>query len=93
MFIDICKRRLKCVLFHNGNLSSVIPIEHCVSLKEDYGDIKGVIELLKYNEHKWIIFVDLKMVCFLLGQQRAYTKYMSSMYGDSRAQKSHWIKK
>ena len=52
-------------LFHNGNLLSAIPIGHSVILKENYGDIKRFIELLKYDEHKWIIRVDRKMVLFV----------------------------
>ena len=52
-------------LLHNGNLLSAIPIGHSVILKENYGDIKRFIELLKYDEHKWIIRVDRKMVLFV----------------------------
>ena len=70
LFIDSCKSSLKCVLLHNGNfLFSAIPIGHSVSLKENCGDIKRVIEF-KYDKHKWIICVYLRMVCFLLAQHR-----------------------
>ena len=30
---------------------------------------------IKYNDHQWVICLDLKMVNFLLGQQCGYTKY------------------
>ncbi|GBO33273.1 hypothetical protein AVEN_105595-1 [Araneus ventricosus] len=42
--------------------------------------------------HQWIICADLKMVCFLLGQQRGYTKYpcFSCLY-DSSACEKHWV--
>ena len=52
-----------------------VPIGHSVHLKEEYGHIKKVLELLKYDDHNWIICVHLKMVNFLLGQQGGYTKY------------------
>ena len=73
-FIDSSKS-LKCVLLHNGNLFGAIPIGHSVYLKEKHENLKVVLDLLKYDDHKWIICVDLKMVNFLLGQQGGYTKY------------------
>lgn len=92
LFIDSSKRSLKCVLLHNGNLYGSVPIGHSVSLREEYGDIKKVIDLLQYNMHQWIICVDLKMVCFLLGQQRGYTKYPCFLcMWDSRAREKHWV--
>lgn len=92
LFIDSSKRSLKCVLLHNGNLYGSVPIGHSVSLREEYEDIKKVIDLLQYNMHQWIICVDLKMVCFLLGQQRGYTKYPCFLcMWDSRARDKHWV--
>ncbi|XP_069623312.1 uncharacterized protein [Ranitomeya imitator] len=92
LFIDSSKRSLKCVLLHNGNLFGAVPIGHSVSLREEHGDVKRVIELLKYDTHNWIICVDLKMVCFLLGQQRGYTKYPCFLcMWDSRAREKHWV--
>ena len=44
-------------------------------LKEKHEHIQKDLELLKYEEHKWIICVNLKMVNFLLGQQGGYTKF------------------
>lgn len=94
LFIDSSKRSLKCVLLHNGNLFGAIPIGHSVSLREEHGDIKTVIELLQYHKHNWIICVDLKMICFLLGQQRGYTKYPCFLcLWDSRAREKHWVER
>lgn len=75
LFIDSSKRSLKCVLLHIGNKYGAIPIGHSVNMKEKYEEIKKVLELINYNEHNWVICVDLKMVNFLLGQQSGYTKY------------------
>ena len=94
LFIDSSKRSLKCVLLHNTNVMGSVPIGHSVTLKEEYESIKKVIQLLNYQEHNWIICVDLKMVCFLLGQQRGYTKYPCFLCTwDSRARNKHWIQK
>ena len=94
LFIDSSKKSLKCVLLHNGNLFGAIPIGHSVQLKEKYENIKTVLDLLKYDEHKWVICVDLKMVNFLLGQQGGYTKYPCFLcLWDSRARDKHWEQK
>lgn len=94
LFIDSSKRSLKCVLLHNGNIYGSIPIGHSVKMKEEYANIKIVLERLQYHVHGWIICVDLKMVNFLLGQQGGYTKYPCFLcYWDSRATEDHWVTK
>ena len=53
-----------------------------------------VLNLIKYREHNWIICVDLKMVNFLLGQQKGFTKFLFYLcMWDSRARNQHWIQK
>ncbi|QQP48982.1 Uncharacterized protein FKW44_009477 [Caligus rogercresseyi] len=74
LFIDSCKRSLKCVLLHNGNQFASIPLAHSTTLKEKYEAVKYVLDKIQYEQHKWIICVDLKMVNFLLGQQSGFTK-------------------
>ena len=94
LFIDSSKRSLKVVLLHNGNLFGSIPLAHSVTLRERYENIDLVLQLISYDQHKWIICVDLKMVCFLLGQQSVYTKYPCFLcMWDSRAKNEHWIRK
>ena len=94
MFLDSSKRSPKCVLLHNGNVYGAVPVGHSAVLKEQHDDIKIVLDLLKYHEHKWIICVDLKMVNFLLGQQRGYTKFPCYLcMWDSRAREKHWTQK
>ena len=61
LFIDISKRSLKCVLLHNGNQYGSIPIGHSVTLKENYENIKVVLERLKYCVQQWLINVDLRI--------------------------------
>lgn len=94
LFLDSSKYSLKCVLLHNGNAYGAVPVGHSVHLREEYEDIKTVIDLLKYHEHQWIICVDLKMVSFLLGQQRGFTKFPCYLcMWDSRAREKHWTQK
>ena len=52
-----------------------VPVGLSTVLKEQENDIRTVMNLLKYSEHGWIICVDLKMVSFLLSQQKGYTKF------------------
>ena len=93
LFIDSSKRSLKCVLLHKGNRYASIPVGHSVTLKESYENVKNVLETLKYNDHGWMICVDLKMMNFLLGQQGGYTKYPCFLcYWDSRAKDEHWVR-
>ena len=77
---------LKCILLRKSNLYSAVPIGHSVCLHEEHGDTERVSELLQYHKHNWNICVNLKIVCFFLGQQCGYTKYpyFLSMW-DSRA--------
>ncbi|GFU96801.1 uncharacterized protein TNCV_4626181 [Trichonephila clavipes] len=88
LFIDISKGSLKCVLHNNGNKYGSIPIAHTVTLKE-YANIAKVMETIKYQDHKWFICVDLKMVNFLLGQQGGYTKFPCFMCLWDRRDKQH----
>ena len=74
LFLDNSKCSLKCVLLHIGNVYGAVPVGQSAYLREDYDDMRMVMDLLKYHEHNWVMCVDLKMVDFLLGQQRVFTK-------------------
>lgn len=94
LFIDSCKRSLKCVLLHNGNLFASIPLAHSTTLKEKYEAVKYVLDKIQYEQHQWIICVDLKMVNFLLGQQSGFTKYPCFIcMWDSRDRAQYYVKK
>ena len=89
LFIDCSKWSLKCVLQHNGNQFASVPIAHLTTLKEKYEAVKYVLEKIGYDQHKWFICVDLKMVNFLLGQRSGFTKYpcfLSMWHSRDRAQ-------
>ena len=92
MFFGNSKQNLKCVLQRNSNLFGAAPIGHSVCLFEENGDVKRVIELFQYDNRKWITFADLKMACFLFGQQRGYTKYLCILCKwDSRDWEKYWV--
>jgi len=94
LLIDSSKRSLKCVLLQNGNKFGSIPIAHSVKAKETYKSVKHALQLISYQQHKWIACVGLKTVCFLLGQQLGYTKYPCFLcLWDSRAKSEHWERK
>ena len=94
LFLDSSKRSLKCVLLNNGNKYAAIPIAHSVHAKETYQSVQRILQLISYEQHGWIVCVDLKMVCFLLGQQLGYTKYPCFLCKwDSRAKSEHWVTK
>ncbi|QQP53796.1 Uncharacterized protein FKW44_006400, partial [Caligus rogercresseyi] len=85
LFIDSSKRSLKfrlnpsCAL-HNS--------------QREYEVVKYVLDKIQYEQHKWIICVDLKMVNFLLGQQSGFTKYPCFIcMWDSRDRVQHYVKK
>lgn len=94
LFIDSSKRSLKSVLIHNGNEFASIPLAHSTTLKEKYEAVKYVLDKIQYEQHQWLICVDLKMVNFLLGQQSGYTKYPCFIcMWDSRDRAQHYVKK
>ena len=93
-FIDSSKRSLKCVQLHNGNQFASVPITPSTTLKEKYESVKYVLEKIGYDQHKWFICVDLKMVNFLLGQQSGFTKDPCFLcMWDSRDRAQHYTKK
>ena len=80
LFIDSSVRSLKAVLLHNGNTYASIPIAHLTKLKEEYETLEYVLCKLKYNEHKWKICGDLKIITMMLGQQSGWETPMLFMF-------------
>lgn len=94
LFIDSSQRSLKAVLLHNGNVLASIPIAYSVEITETYDNMKRLLTSIKYDEHKWLICGDLKIVAILLGQQGGYMKYPCFLcLWDSRADAQHYVKK
>ena len=62
LFIDSSKRSLKALLLHNGKVYPSIPIAHSVQMKKDRESVKILLELIQYNDHKWDLCGDFKMI-------------------------------
>ena len=60
LFIDSSSKSPKAVLQHNGNSFSSIPIEHSVQMKETHSSMDHLQSAINYQEHKWLIYGDLK---------------------------------
>jgi hypothetical protein len=94
VFSSTVQNNLNCVLLNNGNKYGSIPIGHSTRMKEEYKTIFLVSEKINYQEHQWVICVDLNIVNFLLGQQSGYTKYPRFFcLWDSTAKHEHWARK
>lgn len=94
LFIDSSKSSLKAVLLHNGNKKPSIPLAYSVSMKESYVNMVVILNAIKYQDFKWQICGDLKVIAILLGLQGGYTKYCCFLcLWDSRDRGNHFVKK
>ena len=75
LFINSSKVSLKEVLLHNGNKFPSIHLAHAANIKENYESMKLLLGNIKYDEFKWKLCGDLKVVALLLGMQFGYKKY------------------
>ena len=94
MFVDSSKSSLKAVLLYNGNTVASLPISHSVTLKETYETLKTLLTSVKYDDHKWLICVDLKVIAIMLSFQSGYSKFSCFLcLWDSRADSEHYVRK
>lgn len=94
LFIDSSKRSLKAVLLYNGNTYASLPIAHSVYLKESYEHLATILKKINYEQHKWLVCGDFKIISILLGQQSGNTKYPCFLCEwDSRNRSEHYIRK
>lgn len=61
--------------FNNRDKYDAILIGRSTNLKGEYETISLVRKEIRYEEHQWVICIDLKMINFLLGQQNGNIKY------------------
>jgi len=92
LFIDSSKKSLKLVLLHNGSKFPSIPLAHAANMKESYESMKLCLGNIKFDEFKWKLCGDLKVVALLLSVQLGYTKYCCFVCeSDSREKKNHCV--
>ena len=94
LFLDYSKRNLKAVLLHNGNIKSSIPKTHLMHLKECYKSIKICLDAIQYNEYKWYLCGNLKIISILIRLQEGFTKHCCFLcLWYSRTTAKHYIRK
>lgn len=70
LFIDSSTSALKVVLLHNGNKLPTIPLAYSKESTENRENLKLILERINYNQHKWRVCSDLKVVGILIGLQK-----------------------
>ena len=56
-------------MLENGNKSPSIPVGDSVRMKEEYENVKVLLDMIKYTSRNWERCDNFKMLAFLLGQQ------------------------
>jgi len=74
LFIDSSKVSLKMVLLHNGNRFLSVPSAHTANTKGRSESMKLLLGKITYDEFKWKLCGDFKVVALSLGMQLGYTK-------------------
>lgn len=67
LFIDGSVSSLKAVLLHKTNQKPSIPLALGTNMKESYDTLNNILKKINYNDHKWKICCDLKVVNILQG--------------------------
>lgn len=94
LFLDSSMKSFKVVLLHNGNTKPTIPIAYSTTMKETYENCKTILNAINYNQYRWLVCCDLKMVHILLGLQAGFIKFCCFLCKwDSRARANHYIKR
>ena len=77
LFIDSSKASLKAVLLHNGSKFPCVQLAHAVHMEETYEKLQVLLQKIRFEEHRWSIFADVKVVAMLMVKQGGYTKFCS----------------
>jgi len=94
LFIDSSKVSLKVVLLNNRNRFTSIPLAHATNMKKYYESMKLLLGMIKYDEFKWKLCGDPKVVALLFGMQLRYTNYCCFLCKwDSWDKKNHYVNK
>jgi hypothetical protein len=75
--IDSSKVSLEAVLFHNGNKFPSVPLAHTLRMKETYENFRVLLQKIRYEEHRWNVFADMKVITMLMVKQGGYSKFCS----------------
>ena len=72
LFIESSKVSLKVVLLHNGNKFPSVPFAHAANMKENYESMKLLLGKIKYDEFKWKLCGDLKVMALTRNSTRVH---------------------
>jgi len=75
LFLDSSTTSMKALLMHIEKKYPSIPIGYGVKMKENYDNIKLLLDSIDYKTHKWHVCGDFKIISFLRGIQAGYPKY------------------
>ncbi|KAJ4441970.1 hypothetical protein ANN_11834 [Periplaneta americana] len=99
-FISYSVRPLHTFHFLNIHISnasirfSLLRLAYASMTKESYDILKTMLRLIKYDEHKWKLYGDLKIVAMILDMQQGYNKYECFLCEwNSRDRNSHYKRK
>ena len=67
LFIDGSVSSLKVVLLHKTNNKPSIPLAYGTNLKETHESLGNILKNIKYEQHKWKICCDLKVINIMQG--------------------------
>ena len=94
LFIDSSSKSLKAVLLLKTNKCPSIPLAHSVQMKENYENVKMLLSALRYDQYNWEVIGDFKMVAFLMGFNKVFTKFPCYLcLWDSRNTNFHYHKR
>lgn len=94
LFIDASSSALKIVLLHNGNVFPSVPVLYSAKkkLQENYEDMKYALDLINYEQYKFKIIADLKLLNVLCGLGPCSSKFpciLCHWKGTNRSNKRH----
>lgn len=75
LFIDGSTTSLKAMLLHNGNIYPSIPMAYSRRLPEKYENMVEILKLIKYQQYRWKVIADFKLINILTGLGPAQSKF------------------
>lgn len=67
LFIDSLQISLKAVFLHNGNIYPPVPLAYSFHVKKSHESICSLLNSMDYDECKWKMCGDMKVLELLLG--------------------------
>jgi len=75
------------VLLHNGNRFPSVTLAYAANMKESYESLKLLLGKIKYDEFKWKLHGDIKVVVLLLTECSSSTQNAAVSCASGTAEK------